>query len=289
MLVAMGALLCVATRTGGAEETVAADLLTQARERGVIEVAVYGDFPPFSFGRSAAEARGIDVGLARAIAQALGVTLKLRLIDAGESVSDDLRNHVWKGHYLGGGVADVMLHVGYDQAFARHESNILLFAPYFHETVVIGYRPGRIRHPESPLALTEHKVAVEANTISDLIMSSAYGGALRSATVHEQSLPEAVHALYVGEVDGVMGPRGELQGLLDELNVHDVLFYPQPPVGQMRTSWDVGIAVRRGAGDALAAAVQKAVQNLQTSGALAGMFTQYGVDYAAPTAAGPSY
>ena len=109
-------------------------------------------------------------------------------------MTDDLRNHVWKGHYLGGGVADVMLHVGYDPAFAEREKNVLLFEPYFHETVALAYLPSRIKNADSPISLTEHKIAVEGDTISDHIMSSAYGGALRNSAVREQSLEDAVAA-----------------------------------------------------------------------------------------------
>ena len=102
---------------------------------GVVHrIAVYRDFPPYSFGRRPPRPAESTSTLHRQSPKP-GCKLKLRLISAGESVTDDLRNHVWKGHYLGGGVADLMLHVGYDPAFAEREKNALLFEPYFHETV----------------------------------------------------------------------------------------------------------------------------------------------------------
>jgi ABC-type amino acid transport substrate-binding protein len=265
-----------------------ADALALVRQRGTIEIAVYGEFPPYSFGAPPAEPRGIDVAIAHAIAQRLGLKLKLRMITAGETVSDDLRNHVWKGHYMGGGVADVMLHVGYDPLFAERERNVVLFEPYFHDSVVLAYLPNRIKNVESPIALSEHKIAVEGDTISDHIMSSAYGGALRNSAVREQSLEEAVSALKAGEVDGVMGPSGELHGILAQQRVDGVAFRPQPPIGQMRTAWDVGVAVKNTASTSLKDAVAGIIEEMKGDGSLRQVFEDFGVDYvdASPALAG---
>jgi ABC-type amino acid transport substrate-binding protein len=264
-----------------------ADSLAEVRAKGVIEIAVYAQFPPYSYGASAADAEGIDVELARAIAHSLGLQLKLRMISAGESVDDDLRNHIWKGHYLGGGVADLMLHVGYDPRFADGQKNAVLFAPYFHEMVVVAYRPGRIPHLESPIALAEHKIAVAGDTISDHIMSGGYGGALRTTAIREPSLEEAVKALGTGEADGVMGPQGELQGLLAKQRLTGLKFYPQPPVGQMRTAWDVAMAVRAGRGTGFSDAISAALSGLKADGSLAGIFAAHGVNYVDPETAAP--
>ena len=275
---------CVKT-WGDAREN--ADALADLRSKGTVEIAVYAQFPPFSSGNGGADSKGIDVDLARAIAQRLGLKLKLRMVSAGESVSDDLRNHIGRGHYLGGGVADVMLHVGYDPQFAGREKNAVLFAPYFHESVVVAYKPNRIKNLESPIALTEHKIGVEGDTISDHIMSSAYGGALRTSAVRKLSLADAVKALKADQVDGVMGPQGELQGLLAEQHISGVLFHPQEQIGQMRTTWDVGVAVKESGSNSLSDAVAKILTELKTDGSLKKIFISYGVNYvdAAPAAA----
>jgi polar amino acid transport system substrate-binding protein len=265
--------------TARADDADSADSLAAVRARGTIEIAVYADFPPYSYGKTPADAKGIDVDIAHAIAEKLGLKLKLRMISAGESVSDDLRNHVWKGHYLGGGVADVMLHVGYDGAFAEREKNVFLFEPYFHDVVALAYLPNRIKNVESPLALTEHRIAVEGDTISDHIMSSAYGGALRNSAVREQSLEMAVAAFKAGDVDGVMGPEAELQGLLAGQRVAGVVFHVQEPVGQMRTAWDIGVAVKNTASTALRDAVENILDTLKGEGSMQRMFAAYGVKY----------
>jgi ABC-type amino acid transport substrate-binding protein len=286
LVLVLVSLLCLATSASWADENDAPDALAQVRARGTIEIAVYADFPPYSYG-SPADAKGIDVELARVIAHKLGVNLKLRMISAGESVSDDLRNHVWKGHYLGGGVADVMLHVGYDPAFAEREPNVSLFEPYFHEVVALAYLPNRIKNVESPIALTEHRIAVEGDTISDHLMSSAYGGSLRNSAVREQSSEDAVAAFKAGDVDGVMGPEGELQGILAEQGVGNVVFHIQEPVGQMRTAWDIGVAVKSAALPSLREAVANIIDSLKGDGSMKKMFAVYGVKYL-DASAGPA-
>ena len=82
---ALAALVCLfATQQLCCEEIESTDALTRIRQQGILEVAVYSEFPPFSSGDSAAAAAGIDVDLARAIASRLGVRLKLRMVSAGD-------------------------------------------------------------------------------------------------------------------------------------------------------------------------------------------------------------
>lgn len=67
----------------------AEDALETVQTKGVLRVAVYRSFAPFSDG-----GRGIDVDLAKALAAKLGVKPDVAAFDAGEEVSDDLRNMV---------------------------------------------------------------------------------------------------------------------------------------------------------------------------------------------------
>ncbi|MFA9219520.1 MAG: hypothetical protein ACEQSK_20785 [Sphingomonadaceae bacterium] len=100
------------------------------RESGTLKVAVYQDFAPFS-DRSG----GIDVDMAEALAKKLGLKLSLLPFPAGENLNDDLRNMVWKGHYLGYGPADVMLHVPVEPQLMNENEKVAIFAPYHVETV----------------------------------------------------------------------------------------------------------------------------------------------------------
>jgi len=85
------------------------DAFAKIKKSGVLKVAVYNDFAPFSAGGN-----GIDIDLADALAKKLGLAVSLLPFPAGDDLGDDLRNMVWKGHYLGYGPADVLLHVPVD-------------------------------------------------------------------------------------------------------------------------------------------------------------------------------
>ena len=62
---------------------------------GVLKVAVYENFPPYSFLQNG-EARGVDVDLARRLAEGLGLKAELLWVSPGEKLDDDLRNFIWK-------------------------------------------------------------------------------------------------------------------------------------------------------------------------------------------------
>lgn len=264
------------------------DGLAAIKSRGVLEVAMYDAFPPWSYKGADNRPAGVDVDIGRALADKLGVSFKARLFVADESMSDDLRNQLWKGHYLGGGVADVMLHVAADPQFAAKEDKADFFGAYFHETVSVVYHPAKVKSFDSPLALTGHKVGVEIDSISDYYMSGALNGRLRTAAIRKPSLSEAVAAFKSGEVDAVMAPRGELQGLLKQAGIPDVAFKEQQLVGMFRTAWDVGLAVKSTESKALRDALTKALDELRTEGKLAAIFAAHGIEYTAASAAASS-
>lgn len=260
------------------------DPLSRVKARGVLEVAVYDAFPPYSYKDAEGRPAGVDIDIGRALADKLGLQLKPRLFAAGENMSDDLRNNLWKGHYLGGGVADVMLHVAADPAFAAKEDKAAFFGAYFHEAVSVVYHPGKLEKFESPLALTGHRVGVEIDSISDYYLSGAFNGRLRTSAVRHPSLAEAVAAFKRGEIDAVMAPRGELQGLMKSADVGNLVFQQQELVGMFRTAWDIGLAVKQDEKTTLRDALAKALEDLRTEGKLAAIFAAHGIDYAAPAA-----
>ncbi|HKY89865.1 MAG TPA: transporter substrate-binding domain-containing protein [Nevskiaceae bacterium] len=264
------------------------DPLTRVRARGSIEFAMYNEFPPWSSAGAGGAPVGVDVDLARAIAARLGVSARIRLFEAQEDLGDDLRNVIWKGHYLAGGVSDVMLHVPYDRNYAAREKNTLFFSPYFHEKVVVLFKPGVIRNFSSPMALTGHRVAVQGDTISDYLVSNAFNGALRTTAVRARTLVEAVQSFRDGEADALMAPKGELEGIMKASGV-DVGGYEQHELaGVLRTQWNVGIAVRNEDERAsLRDAVATALEGLRADGELDRIFRAHGVTRAEPTTVDP--
>ncbi len=261
------------------------DPLSVVRARGTLEVAMYDAFPPWSYKGADGKPTGVDVDLGRALAEKLGVSFKPRLFVAGEDMGDDLRNNVWKGHYMGGGVADVMLHVAADPKFSAREDKADFFGAYFHEVVSVVYHPDKLEAFENPLALIGHKIGVELDSISDYYLSGAFSGRLRTAAVRKPTLTEAVQAFKAGEVDAVMAPRGELQGLMKTLDVGDLAFKEQQLVGMFRTTWDVGLAVKNNDDKTLRDALAKALDELRAEGRLAAIFAAHGIEYSAPAPA----
>ncbi len=81
--------------------------------------------------------KGLDVALAGALAQAMNLKLSLLPFDADENMDDDLRNMVWKGHYLGYGPADVMLQVPVDKTLMDNNPQVVVVAPYMRQTFVL--------------------------------------------------------------------------------------------------------------------------------------------------------
>ena len=98
--------------------------LAKVRELGVLRVGLYADNRPWSWDEGGLP-RGIDVDLARAIGEALGVRADIALFPADEDISDDLRNVVWRGGVLGFQRCDLMLHVPFDMQLAAKENDVV--------------------------------------------------------------------------------------------------------------------------------------------------------------------
>ncbi|MES9834105.1 MAG: ABC transporter substrate-binding protein [Candidatus Thiodiazotropha sp. DIVDIV] len=262
-----------------AEEGITA--LQRIHERGVLEVAVYADFPPFSYRSERGRIVGIDVDIAQALAKRLGVVAAIRAVGADENMEDDLRNNVWKGHYLGGGVADVMLHTPYDEAFAEENDRVSFIAPYYREQIVIAVaadNPGR----GSPLEIfTREKVGVELDTLADFYLLSAYSGRIRDQVVHYRTMGEAVEALKKGELSGVAGPRSEVEFALGDSHPSYAVGPIQMP-GMRSSGWDLGAAVKEGNED-LAEAIDRAMIEVRETGELETIFQSHGSSYQLPS------
>jgi len=97
--------------------------LYAVKQSGVLRVAVYQDYKPYSW-RENDKPKGIDVEIAKLIAERLGVSLDLFELRADDDINDDLRNGVWRGSVLGAAPGDVMLHVPYDKRIEQIPRNL---------------------------------------------------------------------------------------------------------------------------------------------------------------------
>lgn len=253
--------------------------LEQVKEKGVLTVALYKDFPPYSFVEKGKQ-KGIDVEIAKALAEKLAVSASIRMVGADENVGDDLRNNVWKGHYLGGGVADVMLHMPFDREYAKEEDMVSFVAPYQIEKLSFAVDTKKLGDQPTVASLLHVKTGVEIDTLSDFYLLRAMGGKMVDKVVHYKSVSLAMDALKKGEVAAVMAPRGELQGAIVDAPEHVVVREMVTP-GLGRSSWAMGAAVKAKF-KGLSAAVDKAMGELVSEGKVKAIFEKYKVTYLAP-------
>lgn len=254
--------------------------LEKVYERGALEIAAYRDYPPFSY-REGRKRVGIDLDLGKALAEKLGVNLSVRMIGADENMEDDLRNNVWKGHYVGGGTVDVMMHVPFDPAYAEENDLVRFLTPYYREQIALVSNPETVGRIEAVGELEGKRIGVELDTLADFYLVSGRQGDLADDVVHYTNLTQAAEALKAGEIDAIYGPQAEFEGILGkDLGNYDVSYLPTP--GLRRNFWDVGLAIRINH-KALAAEVVQAMSELRESGAIRDIFAKYGVSYRDPS------
>lgn len=276
MLVKLASLCALALSMNSAFADAALDKI---KESGVLNVALYKDFPPYSYVENGKQT-GIDVEIAKALAEKLAVNVSIRMVGADETMSDDLRNNVWKGHYMGGGVADVMLHAPYDREYAKNEDMVAFVGPYQLEKIVFALNTERLGNDPTMASFVEAPIGVEVDTLSDFYLLQAVNGKVAEHLKHYKSNSEAVAALKSGEIAAIMGPRGELEGLLSDapkaLQVRDLV-----TPGLSRSSWAMGAAVKARNED-LAKVVDKAMGEIVKEGKIRDIFAKYKVAYNAP-------
>jgi ABC-type amino acid transport substrate-binding protein len=248
--------------------------LQRIRERGALIVGVYNEMPPFHAG-----GQGIDVALAGALAQALGVKLSLLPFNAGEDMNDDLRNMVWRGHYLGFGPADVLLHVPVDRPLMATNPRVNIFAPYYRERVMIARDLAKAPKLESLADLGSQKIAVPGQSLAGWLLIGADSGKYAGQLVTKlKDGTEAAALLQRGEVVAAAGHASELESVL----AGDARFAIEPlPLPRMREGWVVGLAVKKESED-LARALQAAVNTLTENGELGKMFATAKVGWRKP-------
>lgn len=255
----------------------AGQTLDEITERGYIEFAVYADFPPYSW-KAEGRARGVDIDLGTALAAALGVSARFNFVASGETVDEDLRNHVWRGPVIGGRVSNALLRAPVDPNYACRIEQAVLTGAYQVETLAIAYRPDAFPDgAPGPGDFRRRRIGVENDSIAEFYLGSLAQGAMLANIVRYRDYGAAMAGLAAGEVPAVMGPRGQLEhGLPDGARVH------VPPFpGLAAARWEVGLGVRQTYRD-LAYALDDAVAALIADGSLARIYAAYGLSYQPP-------
>ena len=248
--------------------------LDQIMEQGHMLFAVYEDYPPYSW-EEKGKPMGVDVEIARLIAENLGVDARFNFVAAGEHLDADLRFNLWKGPLIGGRIANVMMRVPYDSKFKCRVEQVVFTGQYAGESIAIAYREDA--YPEEkpvPAYFRFDTVAVENDSIADFYLTQLVGPAnVKRYTTME----EAMAALKAGETMAAMGPLAQLEHGADEtIGVH------QPPlVGFAVSKWTLGVGVNFRYRP-LSYAVDDAIYAGLASGRIAEIYAKYGLTHLEP-------
>ena len=246
----------------------------EVKEKGFLRVAVYKNNAPFAY-LDKGLLKGLDVELGKLLAKKMGVDSHIWMIGADENMEDDLRNAVWKGHYLGGGTADVMLHVPVHEAFATNNKQVLIANAYFTEQIIVA-RPSSTKGVGINKLFSDHKIGVELDTLSDFFLLGTQGGRFRENVIHYETVSSAVQAMINGEIKAVVAPKSQINfALMDQRE--DYLLSNVIMPRSYQSSWQVGMAVKNGREELMALLV-KALDEIKSSGELEEMFKKYGLD-----------
>ncbi|WP_417225584.1 substrate-binding periplasmic protein [Amphritea sp.] len=265
---------------------------------GVIYIGAYKDFPPYSFLDEQGEPAGVDIEIGRRIAKAFDLKMEVHWITPDENLEDDLRNNVWKGHYLDKDdenplamkhLADVMMRVPYDReyAFKRDAEGLLindqvvLFGPYQRERWQVAFDSEKLKRVATVAVFQYHPVGVEIDSLPDFYLTSAFGGRMRKNTIHYFNNSEAFAAMLAGKVDAVMGMRGEVDW---QIGRHANPRYQLaengfPSMGKQQ--WDIGMAVSQRYRQ-LGNEVDVVVEKLIRQGEIEKIYADYKLRYELP-------
>ncbi|BAQ73861.1 MULTISPECIES: substrate-binding periplasmic protein [Pseudomonas] len=278
-----GLLLCCAAAQAGVRNY---DTMIAS---GELKVAVYQDFAPYSF-EDQGQPRGVDVELAQALAETLGVRLQLIWAPPGEKLDDDLRDYIWRGSPLRHQqLADLMMRVPYDHDYAQKRNelgelandHVVMFGPYQEERWQVAFDRRRLDSVASVAVFQEHPIGVEVDSVPSFYLTSVFNGMLSAKTHHYPSVQQAFGALRAGQVDAVMAMRGEIDWQLHQAADPQLALAENAYPNMGKQVWEIGMAVHE-SNRQLAYAVEEALEGLIRDGRLQALYARYGLRYEVP-------
>lgn len=264
------ALICSGATLASAQDKSA---LEAVHQRGVLSIAVYNEFAPFSD-----HGKGIDVDIAEALAAKVGVKASLVWFNSGDNVGGDLRKMIWKGTPLTG-TADVMMHVPVDPQFGATVKQAKIFAPYHRERFAVARQLAALPTLDGLEPFEHLPFGVEGESMSAMVMLSADSGRYRANLKIFRSSVDALKALKAGQVAAVFGQQGELESGLQG----DPRFAIDLPPNQLlkMQQWRIGLAVKAGSDD-LAKALEVAMSEIMADGTVKRILQQHGLIHREP-------
>lgn len=262
--------------------------LDEIKESGEIIIAVYEKFPPYSYMEDG-QAKGIDIEIGKKIASSLGVKPIWYWTGSDESLDDDLRNVIWKGHLIHKTKADVMLRVPYDYDFIRERDKstgelsnelVVMKAPYQAESWVIATDKEKIEKVNSLAQFQFNTIGVELDTLPDAHFTSSFQGKLKHNVRHYVNIHEASNDLKAKKINAVAGLKSQLEFELDFNNNKDKYFMSEK-IDYVKSKWDIGIAISHEFRP-LGYEIGSIIDGLYKDGSLKKIFNSFNVSYQKP-------
>jgi hypothetical protein len=186
---------------------------------------------------------------------------------------------VWRGHYLGYGPADVLMHVPVDRPLMDANPQVNVFAPYYRERVMLARNLERLPVLDAMHHLAKQPIAVPGQTLAGWLLLGADGGAYKDhLSTQWKNGAECARALQRGEVSVAAGLASELESVLR--GDPKFAIEPMPSPRAPRDGWAAGLAVKSDAVE-LAQALQAALNQLAQQGQLKEMFGRHNVAWRA--------
>ena len=260
--------------------------LEKVKDLGVLRVGLYADNRPWSWNQDGKVA-GIDADIARALAEALGVRADVQLFFAGEDISDDLRNVVWRGGLLGFQPCDVMLHVPFERQLIQQEDNVVFLAPYYRETFGAACSRDGGNCEAVPAAFKGHKITAELASIPDFYLLGHAGGVLAKDVVHKRTGYDAIAALGTGEAEFAVASRAQIEAAMADAPTSGIRKRHGPLPMMLSPGWDIGIAVKENS-RSLGFALEEEMDAMMHDGRMTALFARHGVAWQPALASQPT-
>ena len=257
--------------------------LARVKELGVLRVGLYADNRPWSWDKGGGVPAGIDVDLAMAIAEQLGVKHEIALFTADEDLSDDLRNVIWRGGLLGFRRCDLMLHVPFDMQLSAREDQVVFVAPYYREEFTALCSAQTRDCDQPPQRFVGSTVAAELDSIPDFYLMGSFGGILRGDVEHFPTGFEAAGAVHDGAAEMAVATRAQIEASMVDKAGSGARLRKSPLPMMPSSGWDIGMAVREDS-RSLGFAVEEIVAAMAGDGRMAALFRQHGVTWQAAAA-----
>ncbi|MDD4328431.1 MAG: transporter substrate-binding domain-containing protein [Aliarcobacter sp.] len=255
---------------------------------GEIVIAVYEDFPPYSFMEDGVP-KGIDIELGKKVANSLNVKPIWYFTGSDENLADDLRNTIWRGNLVHKTKADVMFRIPYDYDYLRMTNKstgelenemVTIKGPYQSEKWIIATNKEIIPQIKTLAIFAYQTIGVEVDTLPDLHLSGFARGLLQKNIKHYTKFQEAINDFKNGKIDAIAGLKSQIEYLIDYKNNKDKYYLTQD-IPQMKSQWDLATAVSSNYRD-LSYQIDELLDTAYKNNEIKEIFENFGVEYIAP-------